>query len=118
MRAKLHSLHSPDVDDLAYYIPENPETFGILVQAMVGPLGGDGEESIYFLVCTPQWLATQIPEGEYRFGRHCLFLKKYEYRVLHAAIEKLCHSLEEADWGTLARKLGAYGRWEFEHYRE
>jgi hypothetical protein len=115
--AELRWLHSPDVEDLEQFMPADPEVFGILVQAMVGPHGAAGSESFDFIVCTPGWLATENFELGYRFGRHHLFLKRYDYSVLWQAIEKLCNTTSGSDWTTAAERLGRYGHWEFEDYR-
>lgn len=42
MRAKLKRLHSPDIYDLRAFIPEEPDKFGFLLQAMIGPEGLEG----------------------------------------------------------------------------
>jgi len=83
---------------------------------MIGPKGELGEESFDFSVCTPSWLVDRQPEQEYRFVRHHLLLKRYDYGLLHQAIQKLCDSVEGPNWRAVAEKLGRYGRWEFEDY--
>ena len=117
VRAELRFLHSPDVLDLKRFVPSDPDVFGILVQAMVGPHGEAGEKSFDFIVCTPAWLATENFELGYRFGRHHLFLKRYDYSVLWRALEKLCNTTSGPDWTTAAERLARYGHWEFEDYR-
>lgn len=117
MKAELRYLHSPDVFDLKAYEPPDPSNFCILVQAMVGPLGGNVEESFDFLVCTPNWLQNELAKNDYVFGRHYLFLPEYEYELLHKALVTLCNRFSEHNWQAIAEKLGRYGRWEFEDYK-
>jgi hypothetical protein len=45
MKAELKRIHNPDIDNLSEYYPNDPENFSFLLQAIVGPLGEDGEES-------------------------------------------------------------------------
>ena len=110
MNATLHRLHSPDVADLERYVPDD-EDVGLLVQAMIGPAGMEGEESFDLMVCTPRWLAMHIG-SRHLFGRHYLFLPRYDYAALRAAIENLCRLAEGDDWGAVAslyRALCAVG---------
>lgn len=44
MIAELKRIHSPDVDDLSSWMPED-SNFSILLQVMAGPAGSPGEES-------------------------------------------------------------------------
>lgn len=115
MKAELKSLHSPDVEYLEDYHPSGD--FAILVQALIGPKGTESVESFDFLVCTPGWLGNQLVASDYRFGRHYLFMRKYDYSLLKKAIEDLCNRFFEPDWVSLAEKLSRYGRSEFEDYR-
>jgi hypothetical protein len=88
--AELRRLHSPDVHDLKSSSPDDLENFAILVQAMIGPTGGHGEESFDFTVCTRTWLASRPSEQHYLFGRHYLMVNRYNYAIIHGAIESLC----------------------------
>lgn len=56
MKAAIRQLHSPDIDDLKCWSPAEPECFGFLLQALVGPSDGEGEEPFDFVVCSPNGL--------------------------------------------------------------
>lgn len=118
VQAELHWLHSADLWDLKHGMPEDPECFGISVQAMIGARGEDGEESFDFLVCTPRWLADEVARERYALGRHHLFLPRYDYALMQRAIEDVCARATGPDWDTVAGHLARYGLWEFEDYRE
>jgi len=76
-------LHSPDVDPLSAFVPEDPESFGVLVQAMIGPAGAH------------------------------LFVDRWDYAVVERAIGDLCAHSEGSDWNEVAARLACYGHWEF-----
>lgn len=118
MQAELRRLHSPDTPDLQSYSPVHPEHFGILVQAMVGPKGGRGEESFDFMVCSPTWLGDRAAEEGCVAGRHHLVMNRFDAEVLRGAIEDLCNRAIGADWARVAAILARFGKWEFEDYRD
>ncbi len=115
-KAALRRLHSPDAPDLGSYTPVDLRRFGILVQAMIGPKGEQGEESFDFLVCTPAWLADQIASQGYEFGRHYLFVSRYDPELITRVLHELCDRASGPDWDSVAQYLGRYGKWEFEDY--
>lgn len=114
MNAQLRRLHSPDADPLQEFQPTDPECFGILVQAMVGPAGQDGEESFDFILCTPQWLALQKPGIV--LGIHHLIVHRYDYATLEIFVRDFCAKCEGETWAVVAQRVGALGRWEFADY--
>lgn len=118
IHAQLRHLHSPDVADLERYQPDSAEHFGILVQALIGPEKQEGEESFDLFVCTPSWLAEQVRDEGYVFGRHYVFLSRYDYHLLYQAIQSICDQAIGETWQVVAAYLGRYGQWEFEDYRD
>lgn len=120
MRARLFFLFSPDVDPIEDYRPDRPEHVGVFVQAMIGPetdqAQDQGYESFDFLVCTPRWLAEDLGEKPYLFGRGHLIVPRYDYALVVAAIQRICRESIGPDWGAVASKLNRYGRWEFDEY--
>jgi hypothetical protein len=116
MRATLRKLSSPDADPLTDYIPEDPKAFGLLVQALVGPSEGEGEESFDFVVCTARWFDAQPFDKGFAWARNHLFLQRWDYATMERAISDVVLHAEGPDWASVAAQIGRYGRWEFEDY--
>jgi len=118
VKPELRRLHSPDLLDMQASRPEDPRDFCILVQAMIGPKGEQGEESFDITVCTPRWLEQSLTNGRALFGLHYLFIDHYDYEWIRGAIARICNSISGASWRDVAKQLDKYGEWEFENYQE
>ena len=100
-------------------MPDQPDDFCILIQALIGSSDGPGEESFSFLVCTPRRLAREVvTRGRGIFGEHYLFVAYYDYDILWGSIAALCRRTQGSSWREMSERLATYGRWEFEEYRE
>jgi hypothetical protein len=119
VRAALRRLHSPDADPLVEFAPDDPESFSISVQALVGPEDGEGEESFDFTITTAPWLAEQpAPEKGFEFLHGVLLLSRWDYDTAVRAISDLCRNTDGETWNDVATSLSRYGHWEFADYRE
>ncbi|WP_063062111.1 Imm8 family immunity protein [Nocardia sienata] len=115
MRAELKGMHSPDVD-LAD--PDAVSAAGaVLVQLMIGPAGGAGEEAFDLVI-------RKSSEGEADAGRrgfrpadHALVLDRIEAAEVRRYVEDFLSDLERPAWDALARAIGRVARWEFAGYR-
>jgi hypothetical protein len=116
MKATIRGLHSPDVADLSSHVPDDPAKFGFLLQALLGPDDGLGEESFTFLVCTPAWLDEQLTDDGHLFVRHYLLVKRFDWRVILEALTELCVRSAGPSWSAVSTMLSRYGQWEFEDY--
>lgn len=116
IRPSLKSIHSPDFD-LDSFVPEEDDCFGFLLQAFFGPVNSPGEESFDIFVCTPSWLERNLAEESVVSGRHYLFMKRHDLRVLRAYLNKCAQQCDGATWSEVALKLGRFGKWEFEDYK-
>lgn len=90
MNAELKRLHSPDIYDLENYKPESPTNFSFLLQAMIGPVGADGEESFDIEVCTPKWIEENYAQDVVIIGSHYLLVREYNYKKINEAIKNFC----------------------------
>jgi hypothetical protein len=118
MQAELRRLHSPDAPNLDAFMPPDPEHFGILVQAMIGPKAGPGEESFDFMICSPRWLEEKAEERGFVIGRHHLVINRFDIELVRELIRDLCARAAGPDWASVARYIARFGKWEFEDYRE
>jgi len=117
MNAELKRLHSPDVDDLKVYSPNESDNFAFLLQAMIGPAGSEGEESFDVFVCTPKWLSSNHDEADIILGRHHLIVFKFDYPSLTKYVARLAERCNGTSWHDVAHQLSRFGKWEFDDYR-
>jgi len=116
MKAALKGLHSPDVELTSGVSVD--ERGSVLVQLMVGPADGPGEESFDVVVCNAEWLDQVVRERGSIFGRHYLFVDRIERGAVESAVTDYLSALEGASWQELAQQIGRVAKWEFEDYRE
>ena len=113
----LKRLHSPDARDLTSFSPADPTCFSLLLQAMFGPEGGEGEESFDILVCTPQRLAQEVECRGILDGRHHLVVGKFDLSAIRSFLVAYSKDCAGNTWQEAAVKLSRLGKWEFEDYR-
>jgi Immunity protein 8 len=118
VNAEVRRFHSPDVYDLRSWSPPRIDSFAFLLQVLVGPVGGKGEESFDVLVCTPQWLAETLSGDDLLIGRHRLIVKEYSFPRIEQFIRNYVNGCSGDSWEQLAEQVGRLGKWEFEDYRE
>jgi len=116
MFCELRSLHSPDVSRIDSFTPDNPADFGILIQAMIGPLNAPGEEAFNFIACSPKWLERQV-DTRYRWGHGLLILRAFDSEVLEGAVQAICKAATGSNWQEIADKLRRFTEWEFDNYQ-
>ena len=117
MQPVLKRLHSPDIDNLESYSPDQPDNFSFLLQAMVGSSDGEGEESFDLVVCTPQWMIERYKSDDVLLGLHKIIVLEYDYRRLRGFIEKFLMRCSGKNWDEVASKVSLLGHWEFDGHR-
>lgn len=113
MKAEIRGLYSPDLgrDE----IPTDPADAHFPVQALMGPLGGEGEESFEFTVVTRSALDRL---GLPRWGRGLLVIESFSWEAVEEALQKLLRQCTGQDWEQVATSLNRFLCWEFDEYQE
>jgi Immunity protein 8 len=115
MRAKLNSVHSPDIWDLERYQPELSDNFGFLLQLMIGNNETLGEDTFDIIVCTPSWLKDRYPKDHILMGRSHLIVFEYDYVRMMKFLGEYCSGCCGQSWVEIANQLSRLGDWEFEN---
>lgn len=113
---KIRAFHSPDVDDLAGYRPPGDD-FALLVQMLIGPDDGEGEEAFDVQVVTPAWLEQRYAGDGLAGGDGRLLVFGYDWPRIESYLRKRVAACGGNDWQEVAAKLSRFSRWEFEDYQ-
>ena len=116
MRARLESLHSPDIDIETYW-PEDEKIFGFLVEATIGQEDRRGGDLFQIMVCSPDWLKTQHQDRKAMWGRHMLIVFEYDLDAIKGFINSYVEQCSGDNWLPIAQKLNRVASWEFEDYQ-
>lgn len=113
MKVKVRALISPDVN-LDSFWPEDETDFSFLLQALIGPSGGIGEESLQFIVCTPKNIARRLVRERVIFGHSLILVDSPCIPPLLRAVTVAIERVEGATWSDIVRKLARLGAHEFD----
>lgn len=112
MKAEIRRFHSPDIFDLASDQPADQERFAILVQVLMGPQGGPGEEAFDILICSLAWVVEEIRKNGVFVGKHSMVVPDWNWAVISKRLGKLFGSVSGDDWESIGNVLRENGRWE------
>lgn len=115
--AELRSLSSPEFD-VRTGQPADPDNFCVLIEAEIGIRGEAGADLFHFHVCSPMWLAAELQNGRYEWGRRHLFVERWDYQVVQAAVRRLAERQGVDEWSKLVGRLSSWLAWEYEDYKD
>ena len=118
MRARLKSLTSDEVPDLAAYAPPSPDDFAVPLVLEVGPLGARGRERFEVLAVTPKWLMKRHGKQGMVAGRGKLIVFEWDFGRIRGYLARKVEACTGQSWPELARKVAAIAEWEGEDERE
>jgi hypothetical protein len=114
MRARLKSLRSDEIADLARWAPPLPDAFAVPLVLEVGALGLRGRERFELLVVTPRWLLEHHGPRGAIVGHGMLVVFEWSYERIRAFLSKEVERCTGATWPEVARKVGRIAEWEGE----
>lgn len=112
MRARLKSLRSDEIPDLARWVPPEPDHFAVSLVLEVGPLGQRGRERFDLLAVTPRWLAGRHGEQGAVLGHGLLVVFEWDFERIRAFLARHVESCAGRTWPEVAKKVGRLAQWE------
>jgi hypothetical protein len=112
MRARLKSLHSDDIPDLARWAPPDRESFAVPLVLEVGPLGLRGRERFELLAVSPPWLAERHGQEGAVLGRGLLVLFEWSYPRVKAFLAREVERCSGETWPEVVRQVSRIAEWE------
>jgi hypothetical protein len=112
MRARLKSLRSDEIPDLAGWVPPEPDAFAVPLVLEVGALGLRGRERFELLVVTPRWLEERHGREGAVVGRGLLVVFEWSYERVRAFLASEVERCSGRTWPEVARKVARIAEWE------
>jgi len=114
MRARLKSLRSDEIADLAGWVPPVADEFAVPLVLEVGALGERGRERFQLLVVTPQWLRARHGRHGAVAGHGKLLVFEWNYERIRRFLAREVESCTGRTWPDVARKVARLAPWEGE----
>lgn len=112
MRARLKSLRSDDIPDLASWVPPQPDSFAVPLVLEVGALGLRGRERFELLAATPRWLLERHgPDGAV-LGRGLLLVFRWDHGRIRRFLARQVETCSGRTWPEVARQVSRIAEWE------
>ncbi len=112
MRARLKSLRSDEIEDLASWHPPQPDAFAVPLVLEVGVLGQRGRERFELLGVTPRWLVERHGEEGAVLGRGLLVVFRWDYARVRRFLARHVEACAGRTWPEVARKVSRIAEWE------
>ena len=109
VQAELRGIHSPDLAEPA--LPRDPENCVVLIQAMVGPKGEQGEESFDFEVVANSHQTLESARGR-------VVVERFDWSRVRAIVTEGVERARGRSWAEVAELLNKQWCWEFDNYQD
>jgi hypothetical protein len=112
MRARLKSLRSDEIPDLAAWRPPEPDSFAVPLVLEVGALGLKGRERFELLAVTPRWLRERHGADGAVLGRGLLLVFGWDLARIRRFLHKRVEACSGGTWPEVARQVSRIADWE------
>jgi len=119
MSLTVRSLHSPDVDDLARWVPDDPQDVLLLVELEIGQGPGSGADLFQIVVATPRGLDRyrRVRPNPIVFDRGLLVMSAYSCGRFREWLARTVARCDAGNWAESVQLLRRFFSWQYDDYR-
>ncbi len=99
-------------------LPANIEDCAICCDVDIGIKGKEGADIFQVTIVTPKFLAHDVREEGYRWGKGYLIVDSFSWEAVERALEQLLSQSSGSSWIEVAKKLNKVLDWEFANLEE
>jgi hypothetical protein len=117
IQLRIKDLHSPDVEHVTRWRPEDPTVAYLLVELTIGDAEAPGGDNFQVVVATPAGLlAHKKPDAPILSDRATIVLSEYSWPVVRRHLEAIVERCAERSWSwsEAVLKLERHFSWEYE----
>lgn len=116
MKARLKRIDTNSTAAFGSFQPEDPECFGIWLNASIGPADGEGADDFQIFVCNPAFLDRPDQPVE-SVVRHLVVDGPFDAGRVKRQLEAYVDGCVGESWSELVAQVSKVGVWEFEGYK-
>jgi hypothetical protein len=119
MALTVRSLHSPEVDDLARWVPDDPQDVLFLVQLEIGQEANGSADLFQIVVATPRGLERyrRARTNPIIFDRGLLVMSVYSRDRFRDWLTRTLARCDAGCWAESVQLLRRFFLWEYDDYR-
>jgi hypothetical protein len=119
MSLMVRSLHSPDVEDLARWVPDDPQDVLLLVELEIGQGRESGADLFQIVVATPRGLDRyrKAKPNPIVFDRGLLVMSAYSRERFRDWLARTVARCDAGNWAESVHLLRRFFSWEYDDYR-
>ena len=106
VKPRLERIDTNTSVSFASFAPQDPDCFGIWLNASIGSGDSDGADNFQIFVCNRAWLACQREAGE---ERYILLDQPYQTSMVVEALEAYLEGCSGDNWPEVVAKVSKIG---------
>ncbi len=118
MSLTVRSLHSPDVENLAKWVPDDPQDVLLLVEVEIGQGPAEGADLFQVVVATPRGLDRyrRTRPNPIVFDHGLLVMSAYSCERFRDWLTRTIARCDAGEWAGSVQLLRRFFLWEYDDY--
>jgi hypothetical protein len=115
IRLRILDFHSPDVESLARWMPDDPSAVYLLVEMSIGEQGARAADLFSVMAATPEGLSRRARGDSVVISeRGLVVVSEFDWPAIRQHLEAIVRRCEADTWVECVLRLQRFFMWEYE----